>query len=190
MEDQVEMRSAAPVDEVMHEAALKEVVEGNANGLVSDVAEGQALEEIAAIENREALTPEEERLWDVVEGNAADFNSWTVLIQETEKLEVISKVEKAYGAFLAEFPLCYGYWKKYADNEVKLGSPEKVVDVYERAVKAVTYSVDMWVNYCVYAMEKFEDPEAIRGFSSCTYFAVSAKGWSHVGGAFSFHFVG
>lgn len=78
--------------------------------------------------------------------------------------EVISEVEKAYGGFLAEFPLCYGYWKKYTDNEVKSGSPEKVVDVYERAVKAVTYSVDMWVNYCVYAMEKFEDPEAIRGY--------------------------
>ena len=53
MEDQVEMRSAASVDEVMHEAAAKEVVQGNANGLVSDVAEGQALEEIATIENRE-----------------------------------------------------------------------------------------------------------------------------------------
>lgn len=78
--------------------------------------------------------------------------------------EVISKIEKAYDAFLAEFPLCYGYWKKYADDEAKLGSPEKVVDVYERAVKAVTYSVDMWVNYCIYAMENFEDPEAIRGY--------------------------
>lgn len=33
-----------------------------------------------------ALTSEEERLWSAVKENAADFNSWTVLIQETEKL--------------------------------------------------------------------------------------------------------
>lgn len=78
--------------------------------------------------------------------------------------EVISKIEKAYDAFLAEFPLCYGYWKKYADHEVTLGTPEKVVDVYERAVRAVTYSVDMWTNYCTYAMEKSEDPDYIRGY--------------------------
>lgn len=33
-----------------------------------------------------ALTPEEEKLWSVVKENAADFNSWTLLITETEKL--------------------------------------------------------------------------------------------------------
>jgi pre-mRNA-processing factor 39 len=159
--------------------------------VVEGVDQGQAVEEAApVVVDREALTPEEEKLWSVVKENAADFNSWTILINETEKLEVISKIEKAYDAFLAEFPLCYGYWKKYADHEARLGSPEKVVDVYERAVKAVTYSVDMWMNYGIYAMEKFEDPDSIRGFSSCTSFAVSAKRWSHVGGALSFHFVG
>lgn len=33
-----------------------------------------------------ALTAEEERLWSVVKENAADFNAWTALITETEKL--------------------------------------------------------------------------------------------------------
>ncbi|XP_024366580.1 pre-mRNA-processing factor 39-1 isoform X4 [Physcomitrium patens] len=180
MGDQVEMGdavSAAPVDELMHGAAAAgggsndafAAVEGNGNGNghVSEAMEGQvqeqAAEEQPPVVDLEALTPEEERLWNVVKEDAADFNSWTSLIQEAEKLEVLSKVEKTYDAFLAEFPLCYGYWKKYADHELKLGSSEKVVDVYERAVKAVTYSVDMWMNYCTYAMEKFEDPEAIRG---------------------------
>ncbi|XP_024363891.1 pre-mRNA-processing factor 39-1 isoform X2 [Physcomitrium patens] len=175
MGDQAETSVAAlaPVDEVMHEAATGEVkdvfaaVEGNANGHVADVMEAEVVEqapEVAVpVVDHEALTPEEERLWNILKENDADFNNWTVLIQESEKLEVISKIEKAYDAFLAQFPLCYGYWKKYADNEAKLGSSEKVVDVYERAVKAVTYSVDMWMNYCIYAMEKFEDPEAIRG---------------------------
>lgn len=74
----------------------------------------------------------------------------------------IVKIEKAYDVFLGEFPLCYGYWKKYADHETKLGSPEKTVDVYERAVKSVTYSVDIWMHYCAYAMEKFDSPENTR----------------------------
>ncbi|CAM6049368.1 unnamed protein product, partial [Sphagnum compactum] len=37
----------------------------------------------------------------------------------------ILKIQAAYDTFLAEFPLCYGYWKKYADHEVRLGTPEK-----------------------------------------------------------------
>jgi len=76
--------------------------------------------------------------------------------------ENIGKIEKAYDAFLGEFPLCYGYWKKYTDHEAKLGSPEKIVDVYERAVKSVTYSVDIWMHYSAYAMDKFNNPEMTR----------------------------
>jgi hypothetical protein len=74
------------------------------------------------------------------------------------------KIQAAYDTFLAEFPLCYGYWKKYADHEARLGTPEKIVEVYERAVKAVTYSVDIWMHFCTYAMEKFDDPEKTRRY--------------------------
>jgi len=61
--------------------------------------------------------------------------------------ENIAKIEKAYDAFLGEFPLCYSNWKKDSDHEAKLGSLEKIMGVYERAVKAVTYSVDIWMHY-------------------------------------------
>ncbi|KAJ7296353.1 hypothetical protein O6H91_Y128900 [Diphasiastrum complanatum] len=109
-------------------------------------------------------TSEEERLWGMVKANSADFNAWTLLIQETEKLENISKIRKVYDIFLAEFPLCYGYWKKYADHEARLGVQERIGEVYELAVRAVTYSVDIWMHYCSYAMEKIEDPEELRSF--------------------------
>jgi pre-mRNA-processing factor 39 len=59
----------------------------------------------------------------------------------------ILKIQAAYDTFLAEFPLCYGYWKKYADHEARLGTPEKIVEVNERVVKAVTYSVDIWMHF-------------------------------------------
>ncbi|XP_073150895.1 pre-mRNA-processing factor 39-1-like isoform X2 [Henckelia pumila] len=110
------------------------------------------------------LSEEEERLWSIVTANSLDFNAWTSLIEETERLSEgeILKIQKVYDAFLAEFPLCYGYWKKYADHEARLSSMDKVAEVYERAVQSVTYSVDMWLHYCVFTIGTYGDPDAIR----------------------------
>jgi len=74
----------------------------------------------------------------------------------------IIKIRKVYDAFLAEFPLCFGYWKKYADHEGRLDGVNKVVEVYERAVSAVTYSVDMWLHYCVFSISTYDDSDTIR----------------------------
>ncbi|XVF32328.1 hypothetical protein REPUB_Repub17cG0072300 [Reevesia pubescens] len=110
------------------------------------------------------MSAEEDRLWSIVRANSLDFNAWTTLIEETEKAAEnnILKIRKIYDAFLAEFPLCYGYWKKYADHEARIGSMDKVVEVYERAVQGVTYSVDIWVLYCAFSIETYGDPETIR----------------------------
>ncbi|XP_073318022.1 pre-mRNA-processing factor 39-1-like isoform X3 [Primulina huaijiensis] len=110
------------------------------------------------------LSAEEERLWSIVKANSLDFNAWTSLIEETERVAEgeILKIQKVYDAFLTEFPLCYGYWKKYADHEARLISMDKVAEVYERAVQSVTYSVDMWLHYCVFAVGTYGDPDAIR----------------------------
>jgi pre-mRNA-processing factor 39 len=74
----------------------------------------------------------------------------------------ILKIRKVYDSFLAEFPLCFGYWKKYADHEARLDGTGKVVEVYERAVLAVTYSVEIWYNYCQFAISTYDDPDIIR----------------------------
>lgn len=73
-------------------------------------------------------------------------------------------MEETYDRFLLEFPLCYGYWNKYAQYEYRLASrtredglatiatleeaKQKAREVYERGVAAVRYSVDMWMKYC------------------------------------------
>ncbi|XP_057483814.1 pre-mRNA-processing factor 39-1-like isoform X3 [Actinidia eriantha] len=108
------------------------------------------------------LSAEEERFWKVVKADSLDFNAWTSLIEETEKVDNILKIRKVYDAFLAEFPLCYGYWKKYADHESRLSSINKVMEVYERAVQGVTYSVDIWLHYSVFSISMSGDPETIR----------------------------
>ncbi|XP_051141823.1 pre-mRNA-processing factor 39-1-like isoform X2 [Andrographis paniculata] len=110
------------------------------------------------------LSAEEERLWSIVTANSLDFTAWTSLIEETERTSEgnILKIRKVYDTFLAEFPLCYGYWKKYADHEARLSSVDKVAEVYEKAVQGVTYSVDMWLHYCVFAIGTYGLPDTIR----------------------------
>eukprot|EP01018_Ginkgo_biloba_P009357 Gb_37984 [translate_table: standard] len=74
----------------------------------------------------------------------------------------LTKIRKVYDSFLAVFPLCYGYWKKYADYEIRLGCFDTTLEVYERSVQAVTYSVDIWMYFCIFAMATYEDPNDIR----------------------------
>lgn len=124
-----------------------------------------------------AVLTEEDRLWSIVKANPADFTAWTSLIQEVDKLEIIERIHRVYDTFLAEFPLCYGYWKKYADHESRLGSHESIISVYERAVQAVTYSVDIWMHYCSYLISKQEDPDEIRSFWFLLFWQPSRTVW-------------
>ncbi|XP_037462247.1 pre-mRNA-processing factor 39-like [Triticum dicoccoides] len=117
-----------------------------------------------ATTSRARAAVEEARLWDVVTLDCLDVDAWTALIEETERIveSEILKIRKVYDAFRAEFPLCFGYWKKYADHEGRLDGVNKVFEVYERAVLAVTYSVDIWCNYCQFAISTYNDPDVIR----------------------------
>uniref|UniRef100_A0A6N2L8V3 Pre-mRNA-processing factor 39 n=1 Tax=Salix viminalis TaxID=40686 RepID=A0A6N2L8V3_SALVM len=118
------------------------------------------------------ISAEEDRLWSIVKANSLDFDAWIALLDETEKVagDKILKIRKVYDAFLVEFPLCYGYWNKYADHEARLGFMDKVVEVYERAVLGVTYSVDIWLHYCIFAISMYEDPETIRSMPTLFVF--------------------
>ncbi|TVU06386.1 hypothetical protein EJB05_49598, partial [Eragrostis curvula] len=98
------------------------------------------------------------------DGEKADFDAWVSLLRSSEEtssddIEVISLV---YHRFLLEFPLCFGYWIKYAAHKARLCTNEHVVEVYEQAVQAVPHSVDLWVSYCDFGVCSYEDPAAIR----------------------------
>ncbi|EIE26590.1 hypothetical protein COCSUDRAFT_59113 [Coccomyxa subellipsoidea C-169] len=82
-----------------------------------------------------------------VKGDPRDFNKLVGLISAAEKLGDIAKLREVYDAFFAEYPLCFGYWKKFADAENRHGSPEAALGVYERGVAAIPYSVDLWGHY-------------------------------------------
>ncbi|KAI4319502.1 hypothetical protein MLD38_033091 [Melastoma candidum] len=134
----------------------------SANGIVASH-DANAAGADQTLEDASGLSAEEGRLWSIVRANSLDFDAWVALIEETEKAAAgnILKIRRVYDSFLAEFPLCYGYWKKYAEHEAA-GSTEKAIEVYERAVLGVTYSVDIWLHYCRFSITKCEDPEVIR----------------------------
>lgn len=70
--------------------------------------------------------PDWDTLWQTVEANPSDFSAWEQILRMAEAAdggldpttapkENISNCKKAFDRFLARFPLCFGYWKKYAD---------------------------------------------------------------------------
>ena len=74
------------------------------------------------------------------------------------------KIAEVFDAFLQAYPLCYGYWKKYADATMRHLGLSAATEVYERGLASVPYSVDLWGHYITFRMTKSSDePEAIRG---------------------------
>ncbi|EGC40169.1 hypothetical protein DICPUDRAFT_25624, partial [Dictyostelium purpureum] len=94
--------------------------------------------------------------------NPSGFNNWTVLITIIEKSNDIEKIRKVYSEFLNEFPLCFLYWKRYADHEYAHNNAPKAIQVFEEAVKAVSHSVDIWLNYVTHLIDKSHPVDQIR----------------------------
>jgi hypothetical protein len=86
----------------------------------------------------------------------------------------ISQLRKAYEAFLAQYPLCYGYWKKYAEAERRHGSSGSDGDaaaaaamsaaaaVYKRGVAAVPHSAELWVAYATLLQGSDAPTDSVR----------------------------
>ncbi|XP_035757209.1 E3 ubiquitin-protein ligase synoviolin B, partial [Egretta garzetta] len=58
-----------------------------------------------------------EKFWQAARNNPHDFTAWTELLQYVEQENHLFAARKAFDAFFAHYPYCYGYWKKYADME-------------------------------------------------------------------------
>ncbi|KAF4321312.1 hypothetical protein BBO99_00001514 [Phytophthora kernoviae] len=117
-----------------------------------------------------------EKLQETVEKNPLDFNSWVSLLAhvQSETTTPRETVEATYDQFLEEFPLCFGYWNKYAQYEYSLSSKtaldgsgpladskeakNNAREVYERGVVAVKHSVDMWMKYCEFLIHTLHCP--------------------------------
>lgn len=63
------------------------------------------------------LPPEFDKYWKAVEANPEEFTTWTYLLHYIEQENHIYAARRVFDMFLAHYPYCYGYWKKYADLE-------------------------------------------------------------------------
>ncbi|XP_056155013.1 pre-mRNA-processing factor 39 [Lampris incognitus] len=88
-----------------------------------------------------------ERLWKAANDNPQDFTSWTDLLQYCEQESHIIASRRALEAFLARYPLCYGYWKKFADLERRAGNNDKAEEVCVQGLQVIPLSVDLWIHY-------------------------------------------
>ncbi|CAN6875434.1 unnamed protein product [Brassica oleracea] len=104
-----------------------------------------------------------DRLKESFSSGSLDFDDWTLLISEVETSfpDDIEKLCLVYDAFLLEFPLCHGYWRKYAYHKMQLCTLDDAVDVFERAIQAATYSLVVWLDYCTFAVAAYEDPHDV-----------------------------
>ncbi|XP_056328556.1 pre-mRNA-processing factor 39 isoform X1 [Danio aesculapii] len=120
-----------------------------------------------------------ERLWKITSDNPQDFNSWTDLLQYCEQEGHMRASRQALNAFLLRYPLCYGYWKKFADLERRAGHNEKAEEVCERGLKSIPLSVDLWIHYInlLLGTLNMNLPESTRRIRSVFEEAVSAAGW-------------
>ncbi|KAI8915215.1 putative mRNA splicing protein [Powellomyces hirtus] len=149
-----------------------------ANGANGDHANGQFYVDTKPDPNLDGAeqSPQSEwdRLWDAVHKNPDDFASWESLLYTAQSEEggitkessegAQNKLRTVYDPFLAKFPLCFGYWKKYADCEYALEGAEKAAEIFERGVVSIHNSVELWTQYCTLRIENFPDDEAsIRG---------------------------
>lgn len=100
----------------------------------------------------------------LVARDPTDFIAWSKLLAIVEDF-ADARTTDAFEKFLATFPLCFGYWCKYADLQPRLKSAEagaRQREVYERAVRAVPLSVELWKSYCAYARDNRAPPAELR----------------------------
>ncbi|XP_066505269.1 pre-mRNA-processing factor 39 [Hoplias malabaricus] len=120
-----------------------------------------------------------DRLWKVVSNNPQDFNGWTDLLQYCEQEGHIAASRQALNAFLARYPLCYGYWKKFADLERRAGHNSKAEEVCVKGLKVIPLSVDLWIHYInlLLGTLNMNLPESIQRIRSTFEEALNSAGW-------------
>lgn len=74
----------------------------------------------------------------------------------------LDRLKAVYEPFLASFPLCYGYWKKYADAEARNQNIATAMHIFERGTSATPYSMDLWCHYAAFKKLNGGSPEDVR----------------------------
>ncbi|XP_045164051.2 pre-mRNA-processing factor 39-like [Mercenaria mercenaria] len=143
-------------------------IKSEGNGGQGDAAESEASQakQPDTAETKPQVKKEKEteleKYWKPVKENPGDFTGWTYLLQFVEQENDIESARQAYDAFLARYPYCYGYWKKYADLEKRQGDLKKSVEIFEKGAKAVPLSSELWLHYINFYIKEFINEDETR----------------------------
>ncbi|XP_014822049.1 PREDICTED: pre-mRNA-processing factor 39-like [Calidris pugnax] len=122
--------------------------------------------------------PDFEKFWQAARSNPHDFTAWTELLQYVEQENHLFAARKAFDAFFAHYPYCYGYWKKYADMERRFDCGRETEEVFERGLQSIPLSMDLWIHYISYLQSTLDMnlPESIQKIRGVFEAAVAAAG--------------
>ncbi|XP_046402530.1 pre-mRNA-processing factor 39 [Ischnura elegans] len=152
----------------------------------SSASGGSSTGSTAAPEKAKKALPELEKYWKAVKEDPSDFTGWTYLLQYVDQENDVEAAREAYDSFLAYYPYCYGYWRKYAEYEKRKGHKQRCQEVFERGLKAIPLSVDLWIHYLNFCKVSayVDDEEAIRqqfenGIAACGIEFRSDRLWEN-----------
>ncbi|KAL4126695.1 hypothetical protein QTP88_010904 [Uroleucon formosanum] len=98
-----------------------------------------------------------------LECNSSNFNDWVDLLKIVDSQYNEEHARMAYSTFLNMYPLCYGYWKKYANFEKINSNMHEFEIVLENGLSAIPISVDLWIYYMTYLRtERYNETSHIR----------------------------
>ncbi|KAK3092313.1 hypothetical protein FSP39_001188, partial [Pinctada imbricata] len=100
-----------------------------------------------------------EKYWKAVRDNPLDFTGWTYLLQYVEQEKKVDSARQAYEEFFTHYPYCYGYWKKYADMERRHMGADRALEIFEKGVKSISQSVELWQHYINFYITEFGKAE-------------------------------
>lgn len=121
-----EEKAEAPVEtsqtskDILEVTAMEQSPEQDGTSEVEEAAEPPEKE--AEPEPEPPLPPEFDKYWKAVEANPEEFTTWTYMLHYVEQENHIYAARRVFDMFLARYPYCYGYWKKYADLEKRMNN--------------------------------------------------------------------
>ncbi|XP_022094617.1 pre-mRNA-processing factor 39-like isoform X2 [Acanthaster planci] len=134
-------------------------------------------EDASTAEGEKGPPPELEKYWKAVRDKPTDFTGWTYLLQYVEQQAHMPSVRDAFDAFLARYPYCYGYWKKYADLERKKAkNGQKAQEVFETGLRAIPLSTDLWMQYIQFVGQIAPPEDVTERLRSVYAKAIAAAG--------------
>jgi len=104
-----------------------------------------------------------QEMWKYLQQDFSNFNEWVNLLHMVDNHNIEVNARMAFSKFLELYPLCYGYWKKYANFEKRNNNINEFEKILEDGLSAIPISVDLWIYYMTYLrMDRTNEVDHIR----------------------------